>query len=116
MSLRSCIINNLDPPFAPSNLEFLPESPTSAVLFWTPPNDSICVTSYTVTLTCTNIPDGNTSYSYNTTTNATRMTVFDLTQGAKYSFTVVAIDTGWRMGEESVSATTQFDSELMVLT
>ena len=32
------------------------------------------------------------------------MTVSDLTQGAEYSFTVAGIDTGGRVGEESMAA------------
>ena len=80
------------------------------VLSWTPPTDTICVTFYTITLT--NITEGNASYTYNTTTNTTSKTVSDLTQGAEYSFTVAGVDTGSRIGEESVSAKAiKLDSE-----
>ena len=115
LSSKRCITNNLGPPFAPSNPEFLAESLTSVVLSWTPPTDFTCVTIYTVSFTCTNVTDGNASYSYNTTTNTTSMTVSDLTQGAEYSFTVAGIDTGGRMGEESASATIKLDSEFILV-
>ena len=114
LSLKSCFTNNLGPPSAPSNLEFLPVSLTSAVLSWAPSTDFTCVTSYTVSFTCTNVTNGNASYSYNTTTNTTSITVSDLTQETEYFFTVAGIDTGGRKGEESASATVKLDSELIL--
>ena len=84
---------------------------TSAVLSWIPPTDSLCVTSYTVTLT--KITEENVSYIYNTNTNTTIMTVSDLTHGVEYSFTVAGIDTGGRVGDRNLStATITIDSEL----
>ena len=103
------------PPSIPLSQEFFPLSLTSAVFVWTPPIDSSsdCVTSYTITLT--NITEGNVSYMYNTTTNTTSMTVSDLTQGAEYSFTVAGIDSGGRVGEESMSAEAiTFDSKFVL--
>ena len=99
----------LSAPLSPE-LELIPLSPTSAVLFWLPPNDSACVTSYTITLT--NVTEGSVSYTYNTTTNATNMTVTDLTQAVEYIFIVAGVDTGGRAGEESVpSKAITLDSE-----
>ena len=91
----------LGPPSAPLSPSFSPQSLTSVVLSWTP-HDSDCVVKYTTTLT--NTTEGNVSYTYNTTTNTTSMIVSDLTQGADYSFTVAGIDTGSRVGEESVAS------------
>ena len=97
---------------SPLSPEFFPKSLTSAVLSWTPPTESPCITKYTITLT--NITDGNTSYTYNTSTNTTSVTVFDLTQGAEYSFTVAGIDTVGRVGEESALAPViTLDSKLL---
>ena len=93
-----------------TEMELIPLSLTSAVLFWLPPSDSACITSYTITLT--NITEGNISYTYNTTTNATNMTVTDLTQGVEYSFIVAGVDVEGRVGEESVpSKAITLDSE-----
>ena len=72
----------------------------------------MCVSSYIITLI--NITEGNTSYTYNTITNTTNLTVSDLTQGAEYSFTVAGVDTGGRVGEKSVLAQAiTFDSKLV---
>ena len=91
-----------------AELELFPLSLTSAVLFWLPPSDSSCITSYTITLT--NITKGN--VSYNPTTNATNITVTDLTQGAEYYFSVSGVDAEGRVGEESVpSKAITLDSE-----
>ena len=71
----------------------------------------MCVTSYTLNLT--NVTEGNTTYTYNTTTNTTSITLSDLTQGAEYSFTVAGVDAEGRMGENSNLATiVKLDSEL----
>ena len=92
-----------DLPSPPLSPEFFPQSLTSALLSWIPPNNSICVIiSYTVTLI--SVIEGNVPYVYNTTTNTTSMAVCDLTQEAMYSFTVAGIDTGGRVGESSVLA------------
>ena len=72
---------------------------TSAVLSWAPPTESICVIIYTITLT--NITERNSAYNYKTNTNVTNITVFDLTEGAKYFFTVAGVDAEGKMGEES---------------
>ena len=82
--------------------ELFAQSFTSANLSWLPPIESFCITSYTVTLT--NITEGNTSFIYNTTANTTSTTLSDLTEGAEYSYTVAAVDTGGRVGEESMAA------------
>ena len=89
------------------NPEFLLESFSYAVLSWSSLSDSACVaTNYIVTLT--NITEGNVAFVYNTTS----ITVFDLTQGAEYSFTVARVDTGDKVGEKSVSSSVlMFDSE-----
>ena len=89
-------------PSSPLSPEFFPKSLTSAVLSWTPPTESPCIAKYTITLT--NITEGNASYTYNTSTNATSLTVSDLIQGASYSFTVAGINTVGRVGETSVLA------------
>ena len=103
-----------DPPSAPLYPEFLPQSLSSAVLSWTPPADFMCASSYIITLI--NITEGNTSYTYNTTTNTTNLTLSDLTQGAEYSFTVAGVDEGGRVGEMSALARTiTFHSELYIL-
>ena len=77
---------------------------TSAVLSWTPSTESSCVTMYTITLT--NITEGNTPYTYNTTTNTTSITVSDFVKGAEYFFTVAGVDAEGRVGEESVPSQT----------
>ena len=101
----------LDRPTLPLQLTLAPQSLTSANLTWIPPTDSLCVTSYTLNLT--NITEGNVSYTYNTTTNTTSMTVSDLTQGVEYSFSVAGVEAGGRVGENSVRAELiTLDSEL----
>ena len=100
----------LDPPNAPLQPNFDPQSLTSAVLSWIPPIDFLCVTSYILNLT--NVTEGNVSYSYNTTTNTTSMTVSDLTQGAEYFFNVAGVDAEDRVGESSNSSSNvMLDSE-----
>ena len=77
------------------------------------PNDSVCVTSYILTLT--NVTEGNVSYAYNASSNATSLNVTDLNQGAEYSFTVAGVDAGNRIGE--ISAPSEFittDSKKMI--
>ena len=102
-----------DSPSAPLYPKFLAQSHSSAVLTWTPPTDFMCVSGFIITLI--NITEGNTLYTYNTTTNTTNLTVSDLTQGAEYSFTVAGVDTGGRMGEKSALAgTIIFDSEFVL--
>ena len=111
MRFRYCIVIHVGPPSAPLSPKFFPESLTSAILSWTPPTQSLCVISYTITLT--NITEGNVSYMYNTTINTTNITVSDLTQGVEYSFTVAGVDAGGRVGEDSMLAQAiLFDSEL----
>ena len=85
---------------APLQPAFSPKYRTSAVLSWTPPTESNCITMYTITLT--NISEGNTSYTYYTATNTTTITVCDLTKGAEYFFTVAGVYAEGRVGEESV--------------
>ena len=96
----------VDPPSAPQPPRLFPKSLTSAVLSWISPIDSLCVTIASYTITLTNITEGNVSYMYNTTTNATSMAVFDLTQGAEYSFIVAWVDAEGRVGENSMSSNT----------
>ena len=99
-------------PSAPLSPKFLAESLTSLLLFWTSPTSSLCISKYTITLT--NITEGNTLFIYNTTTNTTSMTVSDLTQGAEYSFTVAGVDTGGRVGKNSVpSEKLTFDGKVL---
>ena len=93
----------LGPPSTPLSPAFSPQSLTSAVLSWTP-NYADCVVKYTITLS--NITEGNVSYTYNTATDTTSVTVSDLTQGATYSFFVAGVDTLGSVGEESVSSET----------
>ena len=100
---RIMMFITLDPPSAPLLPKISPKSLTSAVLSWISPTDSVCVTSYTLNLT--NITEGNDSYTYNTTTNTTSMTVSDLTQRAEYSFSVAGVDVGGREGQKSASST-----------
>ena len=103
----------LDPPSSPLYPKIIAQSISSAVLTWTPPTHLLCVSSYTITLI--NITEGNTSYTYNTTTNTTYLTVSDLTQGAEYSFTVAGVNAGGRVGNESVLAgMITFDSEFHI--
>ena len=71
-------------------------------LFWAAPNDSLCITNYIITLT--NIAEGNTSFMYETGSNSTSVEISDLTVGAVYFFIVAGVDTGNRLGEESVSS------------
>ena len=100
----------LDPPSAPSQPKFTPKSLTSAILSWIPPTDSLCVTSYTLNLT--NVTEENASYTYNTTTNTTSITLSDLTQGAEYSFRVAGVDAEGIVGECSNSSSSVIlDSE-----
>ena len=60
-------------PSAPQQPMFFPKSLTSAVLSWSSPTDSLCVTNYTITLTIMN--EENLSYKCNKTTNTTSMTL-----------------------------------------
>ena len=90
--------------YAPLQPSFSLRSLTSAVLSWTPSTESICITMYTITLT--NITEGNSIYTYNTTTNTTSMTVSDLAKGAEYFFIVAGVDADGRVGEESVPSQT----------
>ena len=107
---RCKLFITLDPPSAPLQPKFTPKSLTSAILSWIPPTDSLCVTSYTLNLT--NVTNDNTSYTYNTTTNTTSMTVSDLTQGEDYFFTVAGVDAEGREGESSNSSSSvMLDSE-----
>ena len=89
----------IDPPSAPMQPHFFPKTLKSATLSWTPPNDSLCVSSYRIVVN--NITKGNVLSPYNTITNTTSMTLSDLTQGADYSFTVAGVDAGGRVGEKS---------------
>ena len=103
----------LDLPSPPSQPKFTPKSLTSAILSWIPPTDSLCVTIYTLNLT--NVTEEDASYTYNTTTNTTSMTLSDLTQGAEYSFTVTGVDAEGRVGENSDSSTiVKLDSECLI--
>ena len=79
---------------------------TSAVFSWTPSTESSCVTMYTIALT--NITEGNSIYTYNTTTNTTSITctVSDFVKGAEYFFTVAGVDAEGKMGEKSVASKT----------
>ena len=100
----------LDPPSPPLSPQIMILSFSQVVLSWDPPLNSSCLNSYAIMLT--NITAMNASYTYYTTTNTTSMTVSDLTQGATYSFSVVGIDSGERVGEESVpSEAVTFDSK-----
>ena len=93
---------NADLPSPPLSPVILPQSLTSVLLSWIPPNNSICVISYTVSLI--NVTEGNVPYVYNTPTNTTNMTVSDLIEGVEYSFIVAGVDKGGRVGENSVLA------------
>ena len=95
-------LKNLGPSSAPPSLKFFPQSLTSVVISWTPPNDCLCITTYVVTLI--NITEGNRSYTYNTTTNTTSMTVSALTRGAEYSFSVAGVDAKGGVGKNTMSA------------
>ena len=88
----------LGDPSAPLSPSFTPQFLCSVLLSWTP-SDIDCVVRYTIILT--NITEGNTSYVYTTTTNATSTTLSDLTQGAQYSFTVAGVYAGGRVGNYS---------------
>ena len=104
-----CLSDIIDFPYpldisAPLQPTFSQKCPISAVLSWTAPTESTCATMYTITLT--NITEGNTSYTYNATTNTTSITLSDLTQGAEYFFTVAGVDEEGRVGEESVPSQT----------
>ena len=82
----------------------------SVIISSTPPNDSLCITNYVINFK--NITEGNTSYTYNTATNTTIMTVSDLTQGAEYSFSVAGVDAKGGIGNKNMSAeTVTLDSE-----
>ena len=90
------------PPFAPVSPKIFPQSFTAAILSWEPPIGSLCVTSYIITFT--NITEGNISYMYTTVSNETSMEIQHLTQAAEYSFSVAGVDTGNRIGENSVKS------------
>ena len=108
--LRSRLFFITDLPSAPMQPHFLPKTLSSATLSWTPPTNSLCVSSYRIIVN--NITKGNALPPYNTTTNTTSMTVSDFTQGTEYSFTVAGVDAGGRVGEESVpSNIVTLDSE-----
>ena len=110
LDLQCKLFISLDPPSAPLQPKFIAKSLTSVILSWIPPNDSFCAASYTLNLT--NVTEEKASYTYNTTTNTTSMTVSDLTQGAEYSFTVAGVDAEGREGENSNSSTiVKLDSE-----
>ena len=114
-SLSLNALTSLGPPSSPMSLKFFPQSLTSAVVSWTPPNDGFCITNYVIYLR--NITEGNRAYTYNTTTNTTSMTVSELTQGAEYSFRVAGVDAKGGIGKTSVPAeTVTFESELKAVT
>ena len=111
ISLSLNALTSLGPPSSPMGLKFFPQSLTSAVISWTPPNDCLCITDYVIYFK--NITEGNRTYIYNTTTNTTSMTVSHLTQGAEYSFSVSGVDAKGGIGKKSMSAdTVTLDSEL----
>ena len=102
------------PPSAPMCPKISPQSPDSLDLFWVAPNDSLCIATYIITLT--NVTEGNASFMYETTSNSTSMEILHLTIGAMYFFTVAGVDTGERMGEESLSSkVVTFDGKLTYL-
>ena len=84
-----------------------PQSLSHAVLSWNSPLNSCLVISYIIALT--NVTDGNATYTYNTTTNTTSMTLSGLTKGAEHFFTVAAMDSEGRVGEESVHSKVVID-------
>ena len=95
------------------NVSLLAVSVTSVLLVWSPPptTDSSCPpVRYFVTITsaslCLNPLVMNTTY----TTNVTSKTVSGLTQGMEYSFTVVGMDAGDRVGENSAPSNITMDS------
>ena len=91
--------------------EMSPQSPLLLNLFWDAPNDSICITNYIITLT--NISEGNASFMYETGSNSTSIEISDLTEGAEYFFTVAGVDTGDRVGKESLpSEVVTFDGKM----
>ena len=87
---------------APLQPAIFPQSHASAVLSWTPPTESSCITIYNVTFTKIIVENTSYAYMYSTSTNVTSITVSNLTTGEKYFFTVAGIDAEGRVGEESV--------------
>ena len=77
-----------------------PLSPVLSDLFWAAPNNSLCIKNYTITLT--NVTEGNASFIYHIGSNSTSVEISGLTKGAAYFFTVAGVDTGNRVGEESL--------------
>ena len=101
----------IEPPSAPTCPKISPLSTATLELFWTAPNDSLCITSYIITLT--NISEGNASFLYQTDSTSTSVNVSGLTKGARYFFTVAGIDTGNRIGRISLqSEAVTFDGKL----
>ena len=88
-----------------------PQSPALVELSWVAPSEALCVANYTVTLT--NITEGNVSYVYKTTSNSTSLEISHVLLGVDYIFIVAGVDTGNRMGENSVpSDFVTFDGKL----
>ena len=102
-------LTNSGLPSAPISLKLLPQSLTSLIISWIPLTSSHCIINYIITLT--NITEGSMTYTYNTTTNTTNMTVSDLIQGAEYSISVAGVDTEGVIGNNTLAKTVTLDSE-----
>ena len=106
---------SVGPPSAPFCPKILIHSLNLLELSWVAPNASLCVASYKITLT--NVAASNATYVYKAASNSTSLEISDLILGAVYTFIVAGVDTGGRMGENSVpSELVLFDGKLTYCT
>ena len=99
------------------NVSLLAVSVTSMLLMWSPPPTANCScppVTYFITVMNASLPLNPSVINTTYTTNVTNKTVYGLMQGMEYSFTVVGVDAGGRVGEIGVSLTMNFDSERLM--
>ena len=114
---KVCIFNinsTVDPPSAPLEPKVLPQTLTSVVLSWLAPSNPLCVFSYIITIIYI-YDEGNVLRIYNTTSTATSITLFNMTEKLDFMFTVAGIDSGGRIGQSSTfSEVIMLDGELKI--
>ena len=108
------IISTIDPPPAPLEPKVFPQTLTSVVLSWLAPRDPLCVFSYIITIIYI-FDEGNVSRTYNTSSNATSIALFNVTEKLDFMFTVAGVDRAGRIGQSSTfSEVTMLDGELEI--
>lgn len=80
-------------------------SVSSVLLFWSPPlpnNTSCPPTTYIITISAGSLSLNLTVTEFNSSDAPTSKTVTGLTQGLEYSFFVLGVDAGGRVGKKSM--------------